>query len=1042
MKSILFLFLTLLLFTRTVISFDLIPSQLSCLNNLATKTNDPALLDPNIGTKICQGTTIGYCDADGNLMKIAIVQATSNELKWDDFNCFPSLSILILNSYSIDPNFLYNNTNGLSLKEIHLYPSTLNPQTINQELIPLNHFFLYNISQSQSDFKASYLKNVLQFDLASGSLNIEVDGDQSTSRLTFLKFFSNSFPNLSTFPNITTLSFGFREPFNSSTFVNIKNIGNLQSLIFKSLTSPFIVPDLFELLKQSGNKLTLLQIEENVHISSSTNKQIDLYSFSSLKSFSLFGREKFKNFSGVFPFLSLPQNLFTFNIQEGNYTMPTDLKVFENVKVTSILNSNLSGYLPKNLLSTYESIIISNTNLKGTLDESWCDKNFDLSNNLLSGPLPDCFFCYLNISSVSMMLFPNDFTNYVSNRYNCDNSKISISSFTFIDSNTFKVEGKNIGLSTNIVTSPSSTILVNLINRPMIGSIPNTYPTTKFSITFMYTVPPINITIDAPPRPPVLNKVTQNNVTIDIVGSCFSYTNTDIKVKVGNIDCIVIQSNFSNIMCEIPYPIAISGNQMALVTVHDMSTSLIVSINQTNILCYPNDCNGNGICNSVLGICNCNNDWITKDNNICTIAKHYVSSTSQVYSETGGNITLFGLFGSIHDNPQLIVNGKSSTAFSITNTSFQIIIPPGNGSIDITFIQNGESWSGKIYPYLINTLLCPNNCGGPNQGSCNTTTGECTCKKNFIGLDCHPLPKDEDGEESLPPSTTEIGSTGTTTITNEQTAFKISIQSVVEIDFNGNEIDSSLIKLQGNWTYNKNKSISTFNRTIDSTTTTTAAAAKIIFILTIEEVIDNDKLFTFADNTFTVKKDGIKMSLSISNWNYRSNLNTLRVKMLSDIIIDDTKNINTCNDNSESFIESSSNSNDLIGNLNYLKFSYNGKILQGRFQNKMLSDGRPTTTLTNLISKSENQIIIALNLPHCTECLLDPDFSVLVSPNFNSSTSCISNGNNDKAWLIPVAVVVPVVGLTIIIIIIFIIAKKNSTTIKIIVKGIGMKRMP
>ncbi|KAN0026228.1 hypothetical protein ACTFIV_007212 [Dictyostelium citrinum] len=133
---------------------------------------------------------------------------------------------------------------------------------------------------------------------------------------------------------------------------------------------------------------------------------------------------------------------------------------------------------------------------------------------------------------------------------------------------------------------------------------------------------------------------------------------------------------------------------------------------------------------------------------------------------------------------------------------------------------------------------------------------------------------------------------------------------------------------------------------------------------------NNGKEFTFAGNQFTVSKDSFKLSLSVSNWNYKKNVN-------------------------------------------YLKISKSGKTLYGRFQDKMLSDGRSTITITKIISKDDKKVVISLDMPHCNQCLLNPDFSVIINSDFKSSDLC--GKQNKKPWLIPVAVTVPVVGCALII---------------------------
>ncbi|EGC38156.1 hypothetical protein DICPUDRAFT_76228 [Dictyostelium purpureum] len=78
---------------------------------------------------------------------------------------------------------------------------------------------------------------------------------------------------------------------------------------------------------------------------------------------------------------------------------------------------------------------------------------------------------------------------------------------------------------------------------------------------------------------------------------------------------------------------------------------------------------------------------------------------------------------------------------------------------------------------------------------------------------------------------------------------------------------------------NKQESVTTFNQIRINEDNTNA-----IIKLILEKVNDKDKGFTFAGNQFTVTKGGFKLSLSISNWLFKSNINTSQVQMTSDIL--------------------------------------------------------------------------------------------------------------------------------------------------------------
>ncbi|KAM9973306.1 hypothetical protein ACTFIR_012682 [Dictyostelium discoideum] len=488
------------------------------------------------------------------------------------------------------------------------------------------------------------------------------------------------------------------------------------------------------------------------------------------------------------------------------------------------------------------------------------------------------------------------------------------------------------------------------------------------------------------------SKVPPNTGGIIIISGWFGDVHNYFQFSIDNESTPIISIDSETITVKIPPGVGLKN----------------IEIIQNNItwsgLISPYLQPGNGYCNETTKQCTCNSKWTSLDNEICTIPYHYASSSSKVPSTSGGNISISGFFGDVHKYFQFSFDNEVIPINSIDNETIVITIPPGVGLKNIEIIQNNITWSGSIYPYSDSSINCLNNCSG--NGICNSN-GECKCNSGFIGLDC--LTKDVG--ESKPPTETMVNPDGTTTIKNEDTVYLIYIDSIAEIDLNNNQVPNSLINLKSGWkiantTNNPTGSgslISTFSQIVNNAT----------IIMTIENIESNNgKEFTFAGNQFTVSKDGFKLSLSVSNWNYKSNLNTLQIQMSSDISTTEGNKINNCIDSEHTNVETSSNSNNLQ-NVNYLKISKNGKTLYGRFQDKMLSDGRSTTTITKIISKDDKKVLISLDMPHCSQCLLDPDFSVIINSDFKSSDSC--GKENKKSWLIPVAVTVPVVGCALII---------------------------
>ncbi|KAN0016158.1 hypothetical protein ACTFIU_006117 [Dictyostelium citrinum] len=1000
-----------LFFFKSIKCIDVESSDLSCLINLGTKTFVNAFIDTNTQTTFCS-IQFNKCYSNGSIEQLELRQNNTVVLSWSDFSCFSSITSLKLHNSYLVSDFLY--TPISSIKQIYLYSSNIS--SIDQEVPNYDILLASNLTNV---IKASYLKNVKSFSMFGGLAIFDTEGDQSNSALQSISITSPSIPILSVFPNLLIFSiYSEASVFNESSLENLIPLNKLNSLSI-DINSPNV--DIFSIITSiSNSSLNYIYIGQNTQMGPAKQKY-NLSNFKQLNQILAIGNNTYFNYEGQFPFSSFPKISFLY-ITKGNFSFPQDLNIFENVTNINFNGGSVYGILPKYTPKVVQIFSLNANKLTGSVNEDWCNTNIDFSFNQLSGQLPDCFYCYLNVSSVSNSFKGNNFTNFNTNNNDCGYSQISIYRINIIGTS-FTLFGKNMGPFENIISTPSLSFNRKNLDGSFTGYFSNIQnaPTIELRLKS----PGINFTIATLPQNPTISSIFQSNNTFIINGSYFSYDQSSLNVRIGKNMCNISSSTFYQIQCEISYPVADKGSIEIIVTGSGLSSSKTFEIIQTTQPCNPNDCNGNGVCDHVYGICKCNRNWLTVGNQICLIANHFISSSTQVDSTTGGNITLYGLFGAEHQSPQLTIDGVNSPIFSINDNSIVTSIQVGTGSKSITFIQNGITWSGTIYPYIIKIFTCPNNCGGKNQGSCNTSNGQCQCLKGYTGFDCSPLPSDTKDE---PISTTFIAPTGLTTISNEQTAYQLSINSVVEVDFNGNEISSSLIQLSGNWKLESNQSsISTFKQQLENTT----------FVLTIEEIVNSDKQFSFAGNEFTITKGGIKISFSISNWNYQSNLNTLRVEMISDITIDDNKkDINTCNDDSESSFESSSNSQGGgVNNLNYLKFSINGKILQGRFQDKMLSDGRPAPTFSKVLSKINNKVTLGLELPHCIECLLDPDFSVLLSPDFKSSDSCKSN---KKSWLIPVVVVVPVVGVAIIITVVVVILKKHSVKIRIGLRNISM----
>ncbi|EAL71334.1 hypothetical protein DDB_G0272364 [Dictyostelium discoideum AX4] len=398
---------------------------------------------------------------------------------------------------------------------------------------------------------------------------------------------------------------------------------------------------------------------------------------------------------------------------------------------------------------------------------------------------------------------------------------------------------------------------------------------------------------------------------------------------------------------------------------------------------------GNNNCNNQTGICYCDSKF-TNDN--CSKPNQYISSVSPS-TTNGGEASFFGWFGDIHSNPSLLIGAQQCQPITY-NSSIEIrcIAPPGNGVYDITFNQNDIMYQLRNgYSYLEIFRNCPNNCTNSNQGNCNTSNGECNCINNYYSFDCS-LKRNNNtggnngGNPSIDPST------GGTNITDNQVNFQIYFKNLFEIDFNGNIVNQ--YSLQSNWTLNKTKDSQENN--IYKLTQIIQQSCEIVTLI---EEISTYKQYSFAGSTFTLDAGSIKLTISISNYIYKSSLNTLQLQLISSV--DNENEESDCNIKQVSTNETNTSS------FKYIKISKDNRVLQGRFINQILSDGRPTYLSTDIKSDG-NSVIATLNLPHfVNQSIIDPDFSVLLETDFKSEC----DNKNSRKWLIPVAVTVPIVGL-------------------------------
>ncbi|KAN0038956.1 hypothetical protein ACTA71_001149 [Dictyostelium dimigraforme] len=421
-------------------------------------------------------------------------------------------------------------------------------------------------------------------------------------------------------------------------------------------------------------------------------------------------------------------------------------------------------------------------------------------------------------------------------------------------------------------------------------------------------------------------------------------------------------------------------------------------------------CNDNGECDFETGICSCfPNSSFTGP--ACSIPDHYISSVIPSFEE-GGEAIFNGWFGDTHSNITLTIGDRLCSPI-LLNSSTTIICnaTAGSGIKNVILTQNHLTYkASNIYLYKTHnkSLQCPNQCS--NRGTCNN--GQCTCNKGFGSFDCSTLSNGGDkdlgesntgggngngGGDKNPPTETIVDPIrGGANVSNQDVNFQIYFKSLLEIDFNGNTVFE--YSLQSNWELDENNQTLVDNKYVFKQ----IIQESCLIISTIEE-INQDRDLEFAGESFKIESGSIKFTISINNYQYKSSLNTLKLNFISSVNqLSNAVNDNQCNEK-----QTSINTNDNFSNFNYIKISKNNKVLSGRFINRLVSDGK-STFLSTTTTNDTDSVIVSLSLPHCTkECIIDPDFSVLLEPDFKSQCEADSEKRN---WVIPIAVVLPVAG--------------------------------
>ncbi|KAM9967402.1 hypothetical protein ACTFIW_001486 [Dictyostelium discoideum] len=989
------------------------PNELVCAENLATKFNFRDYFPNN---DYCGNSSIIFCQ-DSSIIEVSItfIQNSSMVLTDQDISCFPNLETLTIWYLTLSQSLLnYNIEKGKNI----IYNDVFCP---NCRLIQkLGNYLNFYYSSSQSlVFNIGFLCHINQVLLISFTgFYLEGPTEFTNCNLNRMSLYGINYPDFSNMSRQSFVDMVLVDSFDKNSISNFSTLSSLHVNIYHVSSVPFYISENFKIKNilieatfENTNQLSKFSLVNNINYKSIVIRCIDN---------SVFG------VNGELPVIV--NNNVAFEFSNSNLTKVPSLSTFGDYdnKVTFSNNKFLDLQLPIYDGSGINYIFDSNS-ITGTIDKSWCNTILSIKDNKMNGDIPSCYQCYFNYTGT--LKIPNIYDGFSGNHFTNYDKNIPCTTFRpkikIINSTTLNVFGDDIGFDTylwkfNASIPMNSSYQINKFGSDYTCNIGSNIGLDYFSILFtiphefLYTFPIIE-------KPIIVSNLTISNDNIFTFSGLYYSSYVGYKNQVISIDgleCTQIGTNFFETKCSAPSPSStptINKDKLNLVTIGIDKFQTKFYINSTiengnEITC--SNCNGNfDICDKSSGNCFCENGkyysgCLCLDLNFDSSCFQLNPSISSITPSTtdGGISTIFGSFGSFNFNYSVLIDGTLCKGVNSSSDEIIFISPQGTGIKKLTLIINSLSPLSAIYKYENKFVKCPgktNDCSG--NGICKSN-GECQCNSGWTSFDCSIVFNNNNS-----PTNNEIDTnSGGTTIINQDIKFQIYLKTLKEINYQGRIIKE--YQLQNNWNLSSTNLTNQYKfsqKLIENKSTT--------IISLIEEVVNPDGIeYRFAGTSFKLNQGSIKFTISIYNYSFQSNLNTLQLDLIS--IVDQptiTTNLNDSYDNydtdnecnSKSIEIDTNNLNDL-SNFNYIKISKNNKILEGRFINKVVSDGRSTFFSTRITNNS-NSITVSLNLPHCkSECIIDPDFSLIVSPDFKSECN---DENSNKKWLIPVVVVIPVI---------------------------------
>ncbi|KYQ93586.1 EGF-like domain-containing protein [Tieghemostelium lacteum] len=316
-------------------------------------------------------------------------------------------------------------------------------------------------------------------------------------------------------------------------------------------------------------------------------------------------------------------------------------------------------------------------------------------------------------------------------------------------------------------------------------------------------------------------------------------------------------------------------------------------------------------------------------------------------------------------------------------------------------------------------------CGGPTQGICQTN-GTCTCINGYTGAICDSKPT------PIPPTKPNPNTPNTDTETESGVGLHISIVSIRELDYQGNQERELTIP---RWLL---KQVNTIEK-ITYLYSSTLFNGSCLINVTID-YFNQDSVVSFAGQNSTKLAGSIKYSAQITKWPFLKQINQLEV-VFSSSIKDNSESTDSCSYKNIEYDES--NPLETQSNVRMVYIQVNDRTFSTTFNNLAVVDGIPrqirNVLLPNQVNDSNTQSnsLIGVLTPHHSEyIIIDPDFNLLVSyvdPSDKEGSICSDSDKKKltKAQLAGIIVASSVIGVALLIMAVYLI--KRTTTSKILI---------